>query len=263
MKALLHTDGLHVGHAGKVLVNDARFTVHAGEVAAVVGINGSGKSTLLHTVLGLHAPLSGSVQVDGHPLTELSAAQRARLIGAVLTGRPRVGLIDVRTLVSLGRHPWTGHLGRLTTSDHERMENALRLTGTLELAERAFDSLSDGEAQKVLVARAVAQDTPVLVLDEPTAHLDVVNRVLLFNLLRDLSRTLQRAILLSTHDLATAVDLCDRILVIHEGKLWAGTPQEALASDVLARAFSAEGLFFDPATRTLRPASSKEETPSC
>lgn len=254
MKALLRSEGLHIGHADKVLVRDAHFTLHAGEVAAVVGVNGSGKSTLLRTLLGLHAPLAGAVEVDGLPLVEMTTAQRARSIGAVLTGRPRVGLIDVRTLVSLGRHPWTGHLGRLAASDHVRVESALHMTGTLDLAERAFDSLSDGEAQKVLVARAVAQDTPVLVLDEPTAHLDVVNRVLLLNLLRQLALTLQRAILLSTHDLATAVDLCDRMLVIHEGKLWAGSSQEALASDVLARAFSADGLRFDPASRTLRPA---------
>ncbi|MBL0126304.1 MAG: ABC transporter ATP-binding protein [Flavobacteriales bacterium] len=252
MNQLLAIEGLIVGHPGVVLVKDVSFTLKAGEVAAIVGVNGSGKSTLLRTVLGLYPPLAGSITIMDEDLASLSVKARSRSIGAVLTGRPRIGAIDVRTVVALGRHPWTGHMGRLSAVDHERVENALTSTGTHDLANRTFDSLSDGEAQKVQLARAVAQDTPVLVLDEPTAHLDVVNRVVLVTLLHEIARSLQRGVLLSTHDLATAMDLCDRILVIHDRTLWSGTPSEARASGILSRAFAADGLRFDPSTSTLR-----------
>lgn len=252
MSALLHIDRVSIGHPGVVLLRDASFEVGAGEITAIVGVNGSGKSTLLRTILGLHPPLAGRILVDGEDLLSMVSAERARTVSAVLSGRPRMGRIDVRTLVSLGRQPWTGHMGRLTENDHVRIDAALWATRSLDLADRGFDALSDGEAQKVLLARAIAQDTPVLVLDEPTAHLDVVNRVTLIHLLRDLARLLPRAVLLSTHDLATAMDLCDRILVIHEGTLWSGTPAEAIDSGILSQAFTSGNLRYDPTTSTLR-----------
>lgn len=251
MNALLRTEDVSVGYGGVPLIKAVDLELQRGEICSLIGSNGSGKSTLLRTLAGLQRPLSGNIQLDGRSLLQLSSMERARLLSVVLTEKPLVGSLDVRTLVSLGRHPWTGNLGRLGAEDHTRVNEALVRTGTLDLAERAWSDLSDGEGQKVLIARAVAQDTPVLLLDEPTAFLDVVNRVAIMRLLRTIAHSLNRTVLLSTHDLATALQLCDRILLVHDGVLWAGSSAEALDSGVLHKAFAAEGMHFDPATASL------------
>lgn len=251
MKTLLHSDGLSVGFSGRTLISDVNVQLHAGEVGALIGLNGTGKSTLLRTLSGLHQPLAGTIMANGRPLDAMSSLERARSLSVVLTGKPQAGLLDVRTLVSLGRQPWTGHLGRLTKKDHERIDEAMERTGVSAFAERSLGSLSDGEGQKVLIARALAQDAPVMLLDEPTAFLDLVNRVSVMRLLRDIARTSERAVLLSTHDLTSALQLCDRILLVHGGSLWTGTPAEAISSGSLDRAFSAQGMRFDPGTASL------------
>jgi iron complex transport system ATP-binding protein len=224
----------------------------AGEITALIGVNGSGKSTLLRTLAGLLRPIAGQVCMGDSSLLSMSAKQRARHVSVVLTARPQVGLLDVRTLVSLGRQPWTGHLGRLREEDARKVQEALEHTGITALADRGMHALSDGERQKVMIARALAQDTPVLLLDEPTAFLDLVNRVQIMRLLRDIAHRLDKAVLLSTHDLRTALDLADRMALVHQGRVWTGTPQDALHTGVLAHAFQGEGLVFDPTSGTLR-----------
>lgn len=251
MNALLHTSGLYVGYDAKPLLRSVSLSLQAGEVAALIGVNGSGKSTLLRTMAGLHAPLAGNVSIGGRDLHAMGSSERARAISVVLTGKPQAGLLDARTLVSLGRQPWTGHLGLLSAKDHERVDEAMRRTGTQEFAHRSLHELSDGEAQKVMIARALAQDAPVMLLDEPTAFLDLVNRVAVMRLLRDIARSLDRAVLVSTHDLAGALQLCDHIHLVHDGVLWSGAPAEAIATGVFDRAFAAQGLRFDPGTATL------------
>ncbi|MBK8497892.1 MAG: ABC transporter ATP-binding protein [Flavobacteriales bacterium] len=251
MSALLHTSDLSIGYDAKTLLRSVSLNLQAGEVAALIGVNGSGKSTLLRTIAGLQTPLAGSVRVGDRDLHAMSSSERARAISVVLTGKPQAGLLDVRTLVSLGRQPWTGRLGLLTEKDHERVDDALRRTGTMDFAYRSLHELSDGEAQKVMIARALAQDAPVMLLDEPTAFLDLVNRVAVMRLLRDIARSLHRAVLVSTHDLAGALQLCDRIHLVHDGILWSGAPAESIATGVFDRAFAAQGLRFDPVTATL------------
>lgn len=251
MKTLLHSHGLSVGFGGRELIRDVNVQLNAGEVGALIGLNGTGKSTLLRTLAGLHQPLAGSITLNGQALEAMTGMERARSLSVVLTGKPQAGLLDVRTLVSLGRQPWTGHLGRLTKKDHERIDEAMQRTGVNAFGERALQSLSDGEGQKVLIARALAQDAPVMLLDEPTAFLDLVNRLSVMRLLRDIARTSERAVLLSTHDLTSALQLCDRILLVHDGTLWAGSPAEAISSGSLDRAFSAQGMRFDPGTASL------------
>lgn len=252
MKEQLHTRALAVGHGKHTVIEGIDIDLHPGELVALIGINGSGKSTLLRTLAGLQKPLAGTVQWQGTPLHELTAMQRAKRIALVLTAQPSAGLLDVRTLVSFGRQPWTGHLGRLSAADQGVVDHALRSTNIEHLAERGSQTLSDGERKKVMIARALAQDTPLLLLDEPTASLDLVNRVVIMRLLQRVAHELGRAVLLSSHDLRTALDLADRIVLVHQGKLWSGTPQTALSSGALAEAFQAEGLVFDPTTGTLR-----------
>lgn len=253
LTTVLRAHDLSVGYAGRPLASAMGFELRAGEVAALIGLNGSGKSTLLRTLAGLLRPLAGRVEVGGARLDSLSAQERSRRISTVLSARPRLGLMQVRALVELGRQPWTGAGGRLKEHDRRIVEEALEATGMTGLQERAFDTLSDGEAQKAMIARALAQDTPVMLLDEPTAHLDLVNRVAALQMLRSIADQRGRAIILSLHDLSAALDLCDRILLLHDGTLWNGSPQEALERGRIASAFERDGMRFDPATGALRP----------
>lgn len=254
LSPVLTAEGLCVGHGDMVVAKDITFEMRPGEVAALIGLNGSGKSTLLRTLAGLLRPVSGRLLIDGRPSEELSAQHRARLISTVLPSRPRLGIMQVRSLVEYGRQPWTRADGRLRDEDARIVKDAMDATGTRALRERIFDSLSDGEAQKVLIARAVAQRTPVMLLDEPTAHLDLVNRVAILQMLRTIAEREGQSVLLSLHDLATSFDLCDRILLLHQGSLWSGSPREAVESGRIAEAFERHGLRFDPGSSALRPA---------
>ncbi|HRH37981.1 MAG TPA: ABC transporter ATP-binding protein [Flavobacteriales bacterium] len=251
MSALLHIEGLSIGFSGRELLRGASFELHAGETMALIGLNGTGKSTLLRTLAGLHVPSAGRVLLNGRPLHEMTNAERARQLSVVFTGKPEAGLLDVRTLVSLGRQPWTGSLGRLSAKDNARVDEAMDHAGVKGFAQRSLRSLSDGEGQKVMIACALAQDTPVMLLDEPTAFLDLVNRIAVMRLLVRIAKEQERGILFSTHDLAMAMQVCDRILLLHDGALWCGTPAEAVSSGVLDRAFASQGLRFDAVTATL------------
>jgi iron complex transport system ATP-binding protein len=252
MAVVLHTVGLTAGYPRKPILEGIEFDLKEGELVSLIGLNGSGKSTLMRTIAGLQVPLEGDVLVHGRSLTTMSSAERARLISVVLTGRPRIGMLDVFTLVSLGRQPWTGHLGRMKPDDLRKIEEAMAATDTSSFAQRSIQSLSDGELQKVLIARALAQDTPLVLLDEPTAFLDLVNRVKIMRLLKEIVHGMKKSALISTHDLQTAMVMSDRLFIVHQGKLWAGTPVEAVSSGILADAFSSEGARFDPATNSFR-----------
>lgn len=252
MSTVLSTHELVIGHGRKPLVGPITMELHAGELVALIGINGGGKSTLLQTLAGLLPALSGSIVLNGDALSDLSAAQRARRIALVLTERPQAGLLDVQTLVALGRQPWTGHFGNLGATDRQLVQDAMEATGTAPFATRSLHQLSDGEAQRVMIARALAQDTDIILLDEPTAYLDLVNRVRMLRLLGDLSHSRQKGILLSTHDLHTALDLCDKVWLINGGSLWCGTTQEARTAGVLQKVFAGDDISFDPQTGSFR-----------
>lgn len=251
--SILLAKGLSIGHGHTALLSGIDMDLQQGQLVALIGLNGSGKSTLLRTLAGLQQPIAGSIRVGDRDLTAMTSMERARSISVVLTGRPQAGLLDVRTLVSLGRQPWTGHLGRLSAADHQAVDKAIAHTGIGEFVERGLHTLSDGEAQKVLIARALAQDTPLMLLDEPTAYLDLVNRVRILRLLREIAHGLAKTIILSTHDVQTAFDLCDRFVIAHGGACWTGTPAETLANGIMDRVFTDEHLRFDPASASFRP----------
>lgn len=253
LRSSFSAEGLSIGHGGQVVAKEMAFELRPGEVAALIGLNGSGKSTLLRTLAGLLRPLSGRLIINGQRSEEITARQYARLVSTVLPGRPRLGIMRVRPLVELGRQPWTGADGGLREEDTRIVDHAMEVTGIQDLAGRVFDSLSDGEAQKVLIARALTQGTPAMLLDEPTAHLDLVNRVAILQMLRTVAVTKGKSVLLSLHDLSAALDLCDRILLLHDGALWSGSPLEAIESGRIAEAFEREGLRFDAPSGALRP----------
>ena len=244
----LRCQHLTIGYAGRRVAGP--FTAHlpAGQVAALLGPNGVGKSTLLRRLAGLQPPLGGEVFVDDAPLHQLDAHHRARRVAVVLSGPAAGGSLTVEELVRLGRHPHTGWLGRYTGQDRRAVATALALTGTHAWRGRRVDQLSDGERQQVMVARALAQDTPLLLLDEPTAHLDLINRVQVLTLLRALTTDHPRSLLFSTHELDLALRTCDRLwLLDRRGTLTTGLPEELVLDGTLTAAFGPlpAGLRFD------------------
>lgn len=248
MSALLQTTDLSIGHGGRVLQEGISIRLEAGSLTALLGVNGIGKSTLIRTLAGLRPAIAGEIHLSGQPLRHLSARMRARLVAVVLTGRPEMGALDVRTLVALGRQPWTNGLGRMTPGDRRSVAEAMERSGAQAFAHRSIGDLSDGEFQRVLIARALAQDTPILLLDEPTAFLDLTNRVAAIRLLHSIAHDLGRAVLFSTHDLQLALELGDGLILMREeGSVWQGTPRTVVAEGVLSAAFDGPGVRFDPA----------------
>lgn len=232
-------------------------TARRGELTVLLGPNGSGKSTLLRTLAGLQPSLAGQVLFDGQDLTGLAADELARRVAVVLTDRVDAGLLSARELAGLGRTPHLGFAGRLGARDHEVVAWALAAVGAGALADRPAGELSDGERQRVLTARALAQEPSLLVLDEPTAFLDVPSRVGLVELLRRLADERDLAVLMSTHDLELALRVADRVWLLgRDHRLTSGTPEQLALSGLIADTFDRGSLRFDAASGvfSLRPA---------
>jgi iron complex transport system ATP-binding protein len=220
-----------------------------GELTVLLGPNGCGKSTLIRTLCGLLPALSGQVLLDGTPLADVAVTQLARRVAVVLTDRVEPGLLSARELTALGRIPYLGLTGRLTPDDHRIVEEALGAVGARHLAARPAAVLSDGERQRVLTARALAQQPEVLVLDEPTAFLDVPSRTGLVEMLRGLARDQHLTIVMSTHDLELALRVADRVWLLgRDGRLADGTPEELMLAGQIGAEFDSDTLRFDPLT---------------
>ncbi|MBN1687059.1 MAG: ABC transporter ATP-binding protein, partial [Spirochaetales bacterium] len=239
--------GYHHGSRGKTVVAEQLgLRLDHGEIVCLVGPNGVGKSTLLRTLTGLQPLLSGTVRIEGTDIRKLDIRARARKIGVVLTERTNVGILPAFDLVALGRHPHTGWSGRLSAHDISVIEWAIASVGALELSARDVNELSDGERQKIMIARALAQEPAIVVLDEPTAFLDLPRRVEILGLLKQLTRSTNRAILLSTHDLDLAIRAADRLwLMTGDGKIVSGAPEDLVLNGELESAFSGRGISFD------------------
>lgn len=253
--ALLKTIDLTIGYytgrrTQRVVAEHVAVRLHPGELVCLLGPNGAGKSTLLRTLAGMQPPLQGRVELLGADLHRLQPCELARRLSVVLTERTDAGALSARTLVALGRYPYTDWSGRLTPTDETSIDRALMAVGALALAERPVGELSDGERQKVMIARALAQEPMLLLLDEPTAFLDLPRRVEIMGLLRRLARTTGRAVLLSTHDLDLALRSADRLwlLPLGGGLLQAGVPEELVLAGAFQTVFHSAGVEFDPHT---------------
>lgn len=233
----------------KIVADQININLPAGELVCLLGPNGSGKSTLIKTLAGMHAPLGGNISLFGDSVQELRPKDIARKLSTVLTDRITIGNLDVFTLVSFGRSPYTGWLGSLREKDEQVVRWAIEATGLEPLVHRDISTLSDGERQKVMIARALAQDTALILLDEPTAHLDLPNRVEIMRLLRKLARETRKGILLSTHELDLALKAGDRIwLINNKRELFAGIPEDLVLNGTFEAVFERDSFDFDRAT---------------
>lgn len=243
---MLRTEALVVGYAGTAVLGPLDLYLESGEVVCLLGANGAGKSTLIRSLAGMQPALSGRVWLDGEVLSALSSRVRAQQLAVVLTDRVHGGLMTGYDLVCLGRYPHVDWGGRLGARDYEAVELALHQVGAEALAARQVIELSDGERQKIMVARALAQEPRLLILDEVTAFLDLPRRVEVMQILHRLARTRGIAVLLSTHDLDLAQRIADRVWLVDERReLQIGAPEDLMLHGHFARAFASEGLRFD------------------
>lgn len=212
---MLELRNLSAGYRGKALLSGLDITAGRGELTALIGRNGCGKSTLIRTISGVLEAVSGEIFHDGIPVSGKSRLERARTMSYVGTGRPRAPYLKCREAVAMGRAPWTGWTGHLGEEDRKMVDKALLLTGMQGYSERDMDGLSDGECQKIMIARALAQDTPVMLLDEPTAFLDVPGKHQTMSILRRLATGEGKTILFSTHDVELAMSAADRVWIFN------------------------------------------------
>ena len=236
----------------KVVAKGLNATLNAGELTCLLGRNGIGKSTLLRTLAAFQPPLRGSILLATSPLTALTDKELSRTIGLVLTERPDVQNMTVRFLVGMGRSPYTGFWGTLSATDEAIVDEAIRMVGIESLENRQVQTLSDGERQKVMIAKALAQQTPIIYLDEPTAFLDFPSKVEMMQLLRRLARDGQKTIFLSTHDVELSLQLADRIWLMEPDMLHVGIPHELADSGVLSKFIEQGGISFDTQSLTIR-----------
>lgn len=246
---MLRLTQLEIGYAGHALVKLPDTTVVPGEFICLLGRNGQGKSTLLRTLAGFIPACAGQVSLHGRPLGAMSGAMRARHVGVVLTERPQLPGMRVRELVELGRQPHTGWSGVLGSEDRAIAAQALELVGGMHLAPRDVDSLSDGERQRAMVARALAQQPDVLLLDEITSFLDLPSRVTIIDTLRRVAKQGRVAVILSSHDLELSLQTADRLwLLPGEGRFVDGAPEDVVLSGAIGRAFDQQNLAFSQDT---------------
>lgn len=238
-------NSLQIGYGGTALSTLQEVSVAPGEFICLLGRNGQGKSTLLRTLAGFIPPVGGQAFVDGRPVRDWSAAERARKIAVVLTDRPQVPALRVTELVEMGRQPYTGWSGALSVEDRRIADEALERVEGGHLRDRYVDSLSDGERQRVMIARALAQQPRIMLLDEITAFLDLPSRVTIVSTLRRIARDAGVSIILSSHDLELSLGSADRLWLLPGGGQFVdGAPEDVALSGALGEAFDQPNLSF-------------------
>ncbi len=244
--------GYRNGKNTKTVATDINASLHCGCLTCLLGANGIGKSTLLRTLSAFQPKLSGSIFVGDREIDSYSSKELSRLIGVVLTTKPDVRNMTVRELIGLGRTPYTGFWGTISKEDRYIIEKSITLVGIEKLSDRMIYTLSDGERQKVMIAKALAQETPVIFLDEPTAFLDFPSKVEVMQLLKRLTRETDKTIFLSTHDMSLALQIADSIWLMSNNQITIGSPKELAETKVLTDFIERDGIIFDKETLTIR-----------
>ncbi len=248
MSKILNTYNLSIGYNNNVVLNDLNISLKLGELACLVGLNGTGKSTLIYTLSKLLEKIEGKILINEVEIENIEQYDLSKLLSLVLTNQSVPSNYTVFDIISLGRFPHTNWLGFLTKNDKEIIDKAIELTGLQNYSNTQIYKLSDGFKQKVMIARAIAQDTKIILLDEPTAHLDLYNRIEIINMLRNISHDLNKAILLSTHDLLTALDIADKLLIINNNKIYDSAPEDHVLNNNIEEIFKNTNVNFNKET---------------
>lgn len=254
IETLLLSAGYGKGESTTVVVDNLSFSLYEGEFALLLGCNGAGKSTLLRTISNVQKPLSGEVKICGENIENISPRELAQKISAVFTDKTMAGGLKVEEVVALGRHPYTGFFGKITKEDKEIIMSVLSLVGMGQKSKKYLSQLSDGERQKVMIAKALAQQTPLMILDEPTAFLDLPSRVEILYLLRRLADEQGKAILLSTHDVEQSLSVADKLLLFGDSDRVEFMPtQVAIENGAIDNLFISRGIEFNKQTGRFLP----------
>ena len=242
----LNTESLTVGYHGVPLIRDIALSLKKGEILTLIGPNGGGKTTILKTITNHLASLSGAVYLDGKDMRALNRKDIATKLAVVLTERARPDLTTCYDLVAAGRYPYTGSFGLLTKRDREIVENSLRRVHALDIADKDISEISDGQRQRVLLARALCQEPEVIVLDEPTAFLDIRHKIELLGILSDMAKTQGIAVVMSLHEIDLAQRVSDRIVCVKGEHIAAcGTPEEIFSGDTVASLYDIDSGSFN------------------
>lgn len=232
----LQSNNLSIGYGNdKIIFSNISFAAAEGDLIALLGVNGIGKSTLLRTISGLQKSVSGRILIEGKDLQSLSVQERAKLISIVLTERIFVDNISVKEFITLGRAPYTNWLGKLSQEDADEIERVIAIMKIEKLQHNLFNRLSDGEKQKILIARALCQQTPVIILDEPTAFLDFKNKKDILELLSSIAKEMKKTVILSTHDIDAALAYCNKSWLMAEQKVFEEVSRTAAFKEEVSR----------------------------
>ena len=247
--SILSTSNLSIGYTTKketiVIADNLNLNLQEGKLIALIGANGIGKSTLLRTLTGIQKPISGSVILNTKNLNDLDSWTIAQQLSVVLTEKLPPSNLSVFELIALGRQPYTNWIGKLTEIDILKINEAIELTQIAHLSDKKHYEISDGQLQNVLVARALAQDTALIILDEPTTHLDLVHKVSLFKLLKKLTKETNKCILFSTHDIDLAIQLSDEMIIMTPENVVQDEPCNLISKGIFDTLFVDENIKFD------------------
>ncbi len=247
--SILSSTNLCIGYTNekvvKIIANDLNLKLQAGQLLALIGANGVGKSTLLRTLTGIQKPISGTVEMLGKPLASFETGAMAQQISVVLTENLPPSNLTVFELVALGRQPYTDWIGKLSNTDKKVIDWAMEQTQVMDLRNKKHHEISDGQLQRVLIARALAQDTPLIILDEPTTHLDLFHKVTLLKLLKKLSKETNKCILFSTHDIDMAIQVADEMIVMTAKTVVQDQPCNLISKGIFDQLFDDKSITFD------------------
>ncbi len=235
---MIQFQNLTLGYGSRILIEGLSAQVKSGELSALVGRNGTGKSTLLRAITGIEKPLRGEIFLAGKELCTLTPAQLSKMVAYVTTDKVRIANLRCRDVVALGRAPYTNWIGRMQEQDEAIVMESMEMVGMEAYADKTMDRMSDGECQRIMIARALAQQTPIILLDEPTAFLDMPNRYELCRLLQELAHKQHKCILFSTHELDIATSLCDSIALIAPPQMHLLPTAEMIKSGLIEQLFS-------------------------
>lgn len=243
---ILKTENLFAGYGKKVVVENVNISSIKGQVVCFLGPNGAGKTTILRTLSGLLDPVKGEVYIKEEKISNINKKDLSKQLAVVLTKKFEGGLMTCYEVVSMGRYPHTGFFGRLSQEDNEKVFEALKTVNAENLAERYFDELSDGEKQKILVARALVQEPEVIILDEPTTHLDIRHRLELVDILKKLSKEKGIAVILSLHEIDIAIKSCDKVILVKDNKVLAyGVPEDVVNENIIKKLYGIQDASFN------------------